>query len=146
MFGRSPPQHKHKINQLASCGCEAAARLGRRVCLRLRVSGTAGASGHWTGAASTAAGTTGGGGLATSRGPLSARAAAEKFGPQAPNAGVGGLLHQLERGHAVGTDAAELAVDVCRLHWELGEGRGRGRILCRPVESGAGEELDLAAF
>ena len=64
---------------------------------------------------------------------------------QAAVSGVGGLLHQLERGHAVGTDAAQLTVDVCRLHWELGEGRGRCRILCRPVESGPGEELNLAA-
>jgi hypothetical protein len=53
-------------------------------------------------------------------------------------------LHDLERSHAIGADAAQFSVDVCCVDFELREG-GRGhRILFRPVEAGPRKQLHTA--
>src|SRR5271166_5677341 len=64
---------------------------------------------------------------------------------QSAIAGVGGLLHQFEGGHAIFAHAAKLAVEIGRFHRKLRESRSGRRIFGRPVEAGSCEELNLSA-
>jgi hypothetical protein len=56
------------------------------------------------------------------------------------------LLHDLEGGHTIRSDAAEFAVDIGHPDLELREGRGGRRILRRPVEARSGQELHPAVL
>jgi len=63
---------------------------------------------------------------------------------EAGAAAIGGLLHELEGGHAVWANAAELAVKIGGFDFQLRERVGGGGILGGPVEPGTGEKLDGA--
>jgi hypothetical protein len=55
------------------------------------------------------------------------------------------LLTHAERGHAIGTDAAQFSVDIGCVDFELREGdRSHRRILRRPIEAGSGKQLHIA--
>jgi hypothetical protein len=55
------------------------------------------------------------------------------------------MLNDVERGDAVGADAAQFAVKIGLARVERGHGLGDCRILMGPVEPGAREQLDGAA-
>ena len=54
-------------------------------------------------------------------------------------AAIGGLLHELEGGHAVRANAAEFAVKIGGFDLKRRERGGGGRILGGPVEPGTGK-------
>jgi hypothetical protein len=56
-------------------------------------------------------------------------------------AAVRGKLNDIERDGAVGADAAQFAVEIGLACVELGDGFGDRRILVRPVEAGACQQL-----
>ena len=59
-------------------------------------------------------------------------------------AGIGGGLNDAEGGDAARADAAQFAVEIGLLRAERGDGFGGRRIFVRPVEPGAGQQLDRA--
>jgi hypothetical protein len=61
-------------------------------------------------------------------------------------AGVGCVLDQTEGGDAVGTHAAQFAVEIGLMSAEHRDGRGDRRIFMGPVESGAREQPHAAAI
>ena len=60
-------------------------------------------------------------------------------------AAVRSELHDVERGDAVGADAAQFAIEIGLARAECRQGCGERRIFVRPVEPGAGEQLHGAA-
>jgi hypothetical protein len=54
-------------------------------------------------------------------------------------------LDDVERGDAVGTDAAQFAVEIGLAYIERRHGFGDRRIFVRPVAPGAGQQFDRAA-
>jgi len=59
---------------------------------------------------------------------------------------LGGLLHKLQRCHAIRTNTAKFAVEIGGFHFELRESGGCRGIFGGPVEARAGEELDGAVL
>jgi hypothetical protein len=60
-------------------------------------------------------------------------------------AAVGRQLNNVERGEAVGADAAQFAVEIGLARIERRHGLGDGRIFVGPVEPGARQQFDRAA-
>ena len=60
-------------------------------------------------------------------------------------AAVGRQLDDVERGEAVGAEAAQLAVEIGLARGERRQGLGDRRIFVRPVKAGACEQLHRAA-
>ena len=61
-------------------------------------------------------------------------------------AAVRSELNDVEGSDAVGTDAAEFAVEIGLAHIELDHGLGDRRVLVRPIEPGAGQQFRCAAI
>jgi hypothetical protein len=61
-------------------------------------------------------------------------------------AAVGDLLHDLERGHAIGSDATQFSVDISRFALELRKGGRNCRVFFRPIEAGPRQQIQLAAL
>ena len=59
---------------------------------------------------------------------------------------LGGLLHKLERCHAIRTNTAKFAVEIGEFHCELRESGRCRAIFGGPVEAPAGEELNGAVL
>jgi len=57
---------------------------------------------------------------------------------------VGDPLHDLERGHAIGADAAQLSVDIGCVDVELREGGRSDRVFFRPIKAGPGKKIHMA--
>src|SRR5262249_34260167 len=55
-------------------------------------------------------------------------------------------LQAAERGHTVMTEGAQFAVEISRLHRQGTKRFDRAGIATRPVEAGAGQQLDLPAI
>ena len=54
-------------------------------------------------------------------------------------------LEPAEDRHAVGIERAQLAVEIGRLHLQRAKRLDRAPVAMRPVEAGAGQQLDVAA-
>jgi hypothetical protein len=63
----------------------------------------------------------------------------------ANRAAVGRELNDIERGNAVGANAAQFAVEIGLADIELGHRFGDRRIFMRPVEAGARQQFHRAA-